>query len=224
MKLVIGLGNPGSEYAGTRHNVGFDVIAELARRHGVGQPQQKYQAEQLDILIHGEKVALVSPLTYMNRSGESVWQFVRFYKPENDQIVVICDDLNLPTGRLRWRPSGSAGGQNGLKDIIGRLGHQDFPRLRVGIGRPTGKKDVTSWVLGRFKPEEKEDVEHAVLRAADSVEYWINHGIEQTMTMFNRPTDDGKKKKESSKKSSPNENKDSPGHEATGETNQRNNS
>lgn len=186
MKLVVGLGNPGSEYVGTRHNVGFDVVAELARRFSTSRPQQKYQAECLDVVIHGEKVVLVSPLTFMNRSGESVWQFVRFYKPENEQIVVVCDDLNLPTGRLRWRPSGSAGGQNGLKDIIGRLGHQDFPRLRVGIGRPPGKKDVTSWVLGKFKPDEREDVEHAVLRAADSVEHWVANGIEQTMTAFNR--------------------------------------
>lgn len=226
MKLVIGLGNPGSEYVGTRHNVGFDVVAELARRHSVGKPQQKYQAEQLDILVHSEKVTLVSPLTFMNRSGESVWQFVRFYKPENDQIVVICDDLNLPTGRLRWRPSGSAGGQNGLKDIIERLGHQDFPRLRVGIGRPQGKKDVTSWVLGKFKPNEREDVEHAVLRAADSVEHWIANGIEQTMTTFNRPADDGKTKDGNSKKkkSSQDDNEKSPGEDIAGEQNHRNNS
>ena len=210
MKLVIGLGNPGAEYPGTRHNVGFDVIAELGRRYGVGKPQQKYQAEHLDVLIKSEKVVLVSPLTYMNRSGESVWQFVRFYKPENDQIVVICDDMNLPTGRLRWRPSGSAGGQKGLKDIIDRLGHQDFPRLRVGIGRPQGKKDVTSWVLGKFRPDEKEDVEHAILRAADSVEHWIANGIEQTMTAFNRSANDEKsqanEKKNSGKSSDKEEN------------------
>ena len=188
MKLVIGLGNPGSKYAGTRHNVGFDVIAELARRHAIDKPQNKYQADCLDISIHGEKVLLISPLTYMNRSGESVWQFVRFYRPRSEEVVVICDDMNLPTGRIRWRASGSAGGQNGLKDIILRLGHQDFPRLRVGIGRPPGKIDTTSWVLGKIREDEKEAIEHAVVRAADSVERWIADGIEQTMSEFNRQT------------------------------------
>ena len=190
MKLVIGLGNPGSKYAGTRHNVGFEVIAELARRYAVDQPQNKYQADFLNVSIHGEKVLLISPLTYMNRSGESVWQFVKFYRPEPEQIVVVCDDLNLPTGRLRWRPSGSAGGQNGIKDIIQRLGHQDFPRLRLGIGRPPGKMDVTPWVLGRFREEEREAIDHSVMRAADSIESWISQGIEPTMTEFNRQTVD----------------------------------
>ena len=123
----------------------------------------------------------------MNRSGESVWQFVKFYQPDPTDIVVICDDMNLPTGRLRWRPSGSSGGQNGLNDIIQRLGHSDFPRLRVGIGRPPGKMETTSWVLGKFRGDETEDIEHAVLRAADSVEHWVSEGMELTMTEYNRP-------------------------------------
>ena len=186
MKLVIGLGNPGSKYVGTRHNVGFDVVSELARRFGVGQPQTKFQGEYQDVLIQSEKILLIAPQTFMNRSGESVWQFVRFYQPEPADIVVICDDMNLPTGRLRWRPSGSAGGQNGLNDIIQRLGHQQFPRLRIGVGRPPGRMDVTAWVLGRFRENEKEDIEHAVVRAADSVENWIVEGIEPTMVEFNR--------------------------------------
>jgi peptidyl-tRNA hydrolase, PTH1 family len=186
VKLVIGLGNPGSKYVGTRHNVGFDVVSELARRFGVGQPQTKFQGEYQDVLIQSEKILLIAPQTFMNRSGESVWQFVRFYQPEPADIVVICDDMNLPTGRLRWRPSGSAGGQNGLNDIIQRLGHQQFPRLRIGVGRPPGRMDVTAWVLGRFRENEKEDIEHAVVRAADSVENWIVEGIEPTMVEFNR--------------------------------------
>lgn len=190
MKLVIGLGNPGSEYVGTRHNVGFEVVAELARRYAEGKPQRKYQADCLDVSIRSEKVLLISPLTFMNRSGESIWQFVKFYQPKSDQIVVICDDLNLPAGRLRWRPSGSAGGQNGIKDIIQRLGHQDFPRLRIGIGRPPGKMDVTSWVLGKFQKDDREAIDHSVMRAADSIESWISAGIEQTMSEFNRQSID----------------------------------
>lgn len=186
MKLVIGLGNPGSKYVGTRHNVGFDVVSELARRFGAGQSQTKFQGEYQDVRIQGEKILLITPHTFMNCSGESVWQFVRFYQPEPADIVVICDDMNLPTGRLRWRPSGSAGGQNGLNDIIQRLGHQQFPRLRIGVGRPPGRMDVTAWVLGRFRENEKEDIEHAVVRAADSVERWIAEGIESTMAEFNR--------------------------------------
>ena len=187
MKLVVGLGNPGTKYVGTRHNVGFDVVAELARRHAAGKPQVKYEADVQDILIHGEKVLLIAPLTFMNLSGKSVWQFFRFYQPEPEDVVVVCDDMNLPTGRLRWRPSGSAGGQKGLNDIIQKSGSQNIPRLRIGIGRPPGKMEVTSYVLGRFRDEEKEDAEHAVLRAADSVEYWVREGIQPTMTEFNRP-------------------------------------
>ena len=189
MKLVIGLGNPGKKYQGTRHNVGFDVVGELGRRFGTEAPANKYEADFLDVRIHGHKVLLISPLTFMNLSGKSVWQFMKFYQPEMEDVVVICDDMNLATGRLRWRPSGSAGGQKGLADIIQKLGHQDFPRLRFGIDRPPGKMDVTPWVLGRFREEEKETVEHAVLRAADSIEYWIAEGIESTMTEFNRPVE-----------------------------------
>lgn len=190
MKLVIGLGNPGTKYVGTRHNVGFDIVAELARRAGAERPQTKYQADFQDVVIRGEKVLLIAPLTFMNRSGESVWQFVRFYQPEPQDCVVICDDMNLPTGRLRWRPNGSAGGQKGLNDIIQRLGHQEIPRLRIGIGRPPGRTEPTSWVLGRFRDDEKEEMEHAVMRAADSVERWVAEGIEPTMTEFNRTVGD----------------------------------
>ncbi|MEO2018781.1 MAG: aminoacyl-tRNA hydrolase [Fuerstiella sp.] len=186
MKLVIGLGNPGSKYVGSRHNVGFDVVSELASRFGVGLSQTKFQGEYQDVLIQSEKILLIAPQTFMNRSGESVWQFVRFYQPEPVDIVVICDDMNLPTGRLRWRSSGSAGGQKGLNDIIQRLGHDQFPRLRIGVGRPPGRMDVTAWVLGRFREDEKENIEHAVVRAADSVERWIAEGIEPTMVEYNR--------------------------------------
>lgn len=190
MRLVVGLGNPGLKYVGTRHNVGFDVVAELAKRFASQQPQKKYDADVWDVMIAGEKVLLITPLTFMNLSGQSVWQFVKFYQPDPSEIVVICDDMNLPSGRIRWRPSGSAGGQNGLDDIIQRLGHKDVPRLRVGIGRPPGRRDATGWVLGRFQDDEKEAVEYATMRSADSIEAWCSEGIEQVMNKFNRMPDE----------------------------------
>ena len=185
MRLVFGLGNPGSKYSGTRHNVGFDVVKCLADRFQATSPKTKFQAEYVEVVIGSEKVLLISPLTYMNRSGESVIQFVQFFKPQPEQIVVISDDLNLEPGRIRWKPSGSAGGQNGLKDIIQRLGHQDFPRLRIGIGRPRGRKDVTSWVLGRFLQDELSDVKASIDRAADSVQMWCSEPFSQVMSKFN---------------------------------------
>lgn len=190
MRLVIGLGNPGAKYVGTRHNVGFDVVAQLAERFGAGKPQQKYDADCWDVIIGGQKVLLIAPLTFMNLSGKSVWQFVKFYQPDPSEIVVVCDDMNLPSGRIRWRPSGSAGGQNGLSDIIQRLGHSDIPRLRVGIGRPPGRMDATAWVLGRFQESEKEAIGYSIVRSADSVETWCSEGIEPTMNKFNRVPDE----------------------------------
>ncbi|MEP3479812.1 MAG: aminoacyl-tRNA hydrolase [Fuerstiella sp.] len=185
MRLVFGLGNPGTQYSGTRHNVGFDVVRCLADRYQVTSHKTKFQAEYSEVMIGSEKTLLISPLTFMNRSGESVVQFVKFFKPDSTEIVVISDDLNLEPGRIRWKPSGSAGGQNGLKDIIQRLGNQDFPRLRVGIGRPRGRGDVTSWVLGRFLPDELEDVKASIDRAADSIEAWCDKPFEQVMSKFN---------------------------------------
>lgn len=185
MKLIIGLGNPGARYSGTRHNVGFDVLSELARRGGLEGTKTKYKAELTEALIGSEKVLLAAPQTYMNCSGDSVGQIVRFYRTDPQDMVVICDDLNLPPGRLRWRASGSAGGQKGLENIIQRLGYQNFPRLRLGIGRPRGRQEVTDFVLGRFRPEEQEIAELMLLRAADSVERWVTHGITETMNRFN---------------------------------------
>jgi PTH1 family peptidyl-tRNA hydrolase len=189
VKLIVGLGNPGSQYSGTRHNVGFDVVRELARRFNGSGPQTKYKAEVIDIHIGSQKVLLIAPMTFMNCSGESVIQFVNFYQPDLDDLAVICDDMNLPCGRIRWRAKGSAGGQNGLKDIIQRVGSPDFPRLRIGIGRPPGRMDTTSWVLGRFRSEEQELQEVAKMRAADSVEMWVREGVNPVMTEYNRDLD-----------------------------------
>ena len=189
MKLIIGLGNPGSQYAGTRHNVGFDVIGELSRRFDAGAAQAKYKSEHVDIRIGSDKVLLIAPMTFMNCSGEAVIQFVNFYQPDLEDLVIVCDDMNLAGGRIRWRAKGSAGGQNGLNDIIKRLGSNEFPRLRIGIGRPPGQMNTTSWVLGRFREEERECQELAMVRAADSLEKWVREGLNPVMNEFNRDPD-----------------------------------
>lgn len=190
MKIVVGLGNPGAKYRGTRHNVGFEVVADLARRHGGGNPTLKHEAELVEIFVGGEKILLVAPQTYMNLSGKSVWPLVDFYKLPLDDLLVVCDDLNLDPGRLRLRASGSAGGQKGLKDIINRLGSQDFARLRIGIGRPPGRAKAEDYVLGKFFPEERELMEGTILAAADGVETWVREGCESAMNQINaRPKD-----------------------------------
>ena len=189
MKLIVGLGNPGNQYTGTRHNVGYNVIGELGRRFNAGPAQTKYKSELVSIQIGGEKVLLIAPVTFMNRSGEAVVQFVNFYRANLNDLVVVCDDVNLPCGRIRWRGAGSAGGQNGLKDIITRLSSSEFPRLRVGIGRPPGRMDTTAWVLGRFREEERSTQELATVRAADSLEKWVCEGLDPVMNEFNRLPD-----------------------------------
>lgn len=197
MKLVVGLGNPGAKYVGTRHNVGFDVIREFARRHMAAPPKVKFEAEFTDVMIGSEKVMLVTPMTYMNLSGRSIRQFVDFFDIDIDGLVVICDDLNLDAGRLRWRKKGSSGGQNGIKNTIEHLGTQEFPRLRIGVGRPPGRMDAASFVLSRFRDDELEEMELAVLTAADSVELWLKEGVDAVMNRYNI----GKKRAKHDKKS-----------------------
>jgi PTH1 family peptidyl-tRNA hydrolase len=190
MKVVVGLGNPGQEYQKTRHNVGFRVVAELASRHGGAKPRSNFEAEVVDIVLAGEKTLLVAPMTYMNLSGRSVRQLVDFYKLPLDDMLVVCDDMNLETARLRLRRSGSAGGQKGLGDIMTRLGTEDFARLRIGIDRPPGRMSSTDYVLGKFRKEEVEPIEHAVILAADAVELWIREGIVTAMNRVNAPQPD----------------------------------
>lgn len=204
MKLIVGLGNPGTKYHGTRHNVGFEVLAELAKRFDVGRPKSKFKAEIAETRIGNQKAILLSPLTYMNLSGQSVRAAIDFYKCEAEDLLVICDDLNLELARLRIRTSGSAGGQNGLRDIIQRLGHQDFCRLRIGIGKVPSGWDAADFVLGKFSPDDAADIAVGVARAADAVETWIEDGPKEAMNRFNgvpakAKTD--KKKKESGKRS-----------------------
>lgn len=185
MKLIVGLGNPGSRYSKTRHNVGFDVLAELARRHSTDRPKMRFQGEAVEARIGSEKVLLLCPQTYMNKSGESVQPAQGFFKIELNEILVVCDDFNLPTGRLRIRTKGSAGGQKGLSDILRRLGSNEVPRLRVGIGPPPENWDVADFVLSRFSAEEQAEMETTVRRAADAAACWVTDGVETCMNQFN---------------------------------------
>ncbi len=185
MKMVVGLGNPGREYSRSRHNVGFAVVGELARRHGAGKPKSKFDAEVVEVFFGEQKIVLAAPQTYMNFSGRSVRKLVDFYRLSPDDLLVVCDDLNLQTGRLRLRRSGSAGGQKGLKNIIEQLGTGDFGRLRIGIGQPPGRMDATDYVLGRFRADEVETIDQAVAQAANAVESWCQGGIDAAMNQFN---------------------------------------
>jgi PTH1 family peptidyl-tRNA hydrolase len=185
VKLIVGLGNPGQEYRDTRHNVGFSVIDELARRHGVSSWNEKFGGLEAKIRAADVPVILSKPLSYMNLSGHSVQQFSAFYKIDSADILVIVDDVELPLGRLRARPEGGAGGHNGLKSVIASLGTEAFPRLRVGVGRGNAGKNLSNFVLGRFSNEEHEVITDAVLRAADATEVFIERGIGPAMNMFN---------------------------------------
>lgn len=185
MKLVVGLGNPGRKYEGTRHNVGFRVAAEFAKRHGTANAKRAFQGELVEATIDAEKLLLLCPHTLMNLSGGSVLEARDFYRIPHDELLIVSDDLNLPLGKLRFRKSGSSGGQKGLKDIICRLGTDEISRLRIGIGSPPPGRDAADFVLGRFTKDEKTEVEIAIGRAADAVEIWIREGTAVAMNRFN---------------------------------------
>ena len=185
MKLIVGLGNPGPKYVGTRHNIGWEVLAEFQRRHGTGSPRKRFQGELVEARLEGQAVGLLCPLTYMNRSGASVQPARDFYRLENDQLIVVCDDLNLSLGRLRFRSTGSSGGQKGLVDIIRRLGSEEFPRLRIGIGSPPPRWDAADYVLSRFGQDERPVMEAAVQRACDGLADWIRADIQFCMNQYN---------------------------------------
>ena len=187
MKLVAGLGNPEDGYRGTRHNVGFEVINELARRHQLTFEASPVKAMQSRWRTDGDVVLLAKPLTFMNLSGEAVAGLSRYYKIDLGDVLVVCDDVNLPLGRLRARATGSEGGHNGLRSIAELLGTTDYARLRVGVGRGDARRDLADHVLARFAPDEKAGIEGAIARSADAVETWIHHGLAQMMNTFNRP-------------------------------------
>ena len=196
MKLVVGLGNPGRKYQHTRHNIGFEVIAELARRWNLEGSQEQFESEIVQHLIptssdsEEEKLILASPLTYMNESGRSVRKFVDFYDLQMNDLLIVCDDMNLEPGRIRLRSKGSAGGQKGLQSIINHLGSEEFPRLRVGIGRPPGKMKASAYVLRHFNSTEQEIIENACQLAADGIQLWMKSGIDQAMNSLNRKQTD----------------------------------
>lgn len=185
MKLLVGLGNPGHAYRDTRHNVGFEVLDVLAQRAGSPARKQRFQGDVAQATIRGVPVLLLWPLTWMNLSGSSVLAARDFYKIAAEDILILCDDFNIPLDTIRLRPGGSAGGQNGLADIITRLATTAVPRLRIGIGPvPTGWKPA-DFVLGKFSREERERVGPTVERAADAAEEWLAVGIQAAMNRYN---------------------------------------
>ncbi|MGD9646164.1 MAG: aminoacyl-tRNA hydrolase [Pirellulales bacterium] len=185
MKLVVGLGNPGRKYEGTRHNVGYEAVAELVRRHGAGRPKLAFQGELLEVSLGTERTLLLCPHTYMNRSGASVGAAVDFYKLPIADVLVVCDDWNLPLGKLRIRASGSAGGQKGLQDILKRLGTEELARLRIGIGSVPPNWDAADYVLSRFAAAERTEMDIARQRAADAVTAWAGDGVAAAMNRYN---------------------------------------
>jgi PTH1 family peptidyl-tRNA hydrolase len=183
VKLIVGLGNPGSKYEGTRHNVGFDVVDEYARRRGLtfgSSPADALMARE-----RGPDVILAKPLTFMNLSGGAVGTLSRYYRVNHDDILVVVDDANLPLGRLRARPEGSDGGHNGLKSVIAELGTQEFPRLRLGVGRGGLGRELVGHVLSRFEKDERGKIEELVTRAADAAEVFVEEDILTVMNRFN---------------------------------------
>ena len=184
--IVVFLGNPGSKYDGTRHNVGFMTGDAFEREHGVKINRLKFQSLTGLCDIGGCSVLLMKPQTYMNLSGSAVRQAMDFYKVPLENIIVISDDVSLPTGKLRIRRSGSAGGHNGLKDIIAKCGGDGFPRIKIGVGSPPHPNyDMADWVLGTFKNQDAEDIDAAVRRAAKAIDTLIENGIDKAMAAYN---------------------------------------
>ncbi len=183
MKVVVGLGNPGPRYTATRHNVGFAVIDLLAQSPRAGRFRSQFQAEVAELLEDAEKILLVKPETFMNLSGRSVRQVLDFYQLPPEDLLVVCDDVNLPLGKLRARARGSHGGHNGLRDVQTHLGTTEYARLRLGVGGP--KQELVEHVLGRFSPSEQAVMIDAVPLAAQAAMVWAARGIEACMNQYN---------------------------------------
>ncbi len=184
MRIVVGLGNPGREYAATRHNVGFMVIDELARRHGPVSWRKRFRSEIGEVMFAGQKLVLVKPLTFMNLSGAAVREAINWYHIPIEETIVVSDDLDIPFVTLRMRGKGSAGGHNGLASIIEQLGTTEIPRLKIGIGR--GRSSASAHVLSRFSIEQERELAELISRATDAVEIWIRDGLVAAMNAANR--------------------------------------
>jgi peptidyl-tRNA hydrolase, PTH1 family len=187
VKLIVGLGNPGREYRDTRHNVGFLVVEEIARRHGIDWASGPSQIVETLIgkRFGADPLMLAKPLTYMNNSGDSVAGLARYFDIAPEDLLVVVDEAALPFGKLRARARGSAGGHNGLKSVIERLGTTEFSRLRLGVGRGDGRRDLADHVLARFESGEQADLETFITRAADAAELFAAEGIAKVMNVFN---------------------------------------
>ena len=185
-ELIVGLGNPEPKYDNTRHNIGFAIVDELAEVWQMPLKENKrFQGLFAEGVVGGQKVRLLKPLTYMNRSGQSVRAVSDWYKVQPSSVLVVYDDMDLPVGRLRIRTSGSAGGHNGMKSIIAHLGVKEFPRLRIGIGKSDGEKGTISHVLGKFTPQEAKTIEEVLYVSVKAIELSLKQGIEQSMNRYN---------------------------------------
>ena len=186
-ELIVGLGNPEPKYDRTRHNIGFAAVDELAKTWQMPLTENKrFQGQFAEgVALGGRKIRLLKPLTYMNRSGQSVRAVTDWYKLQPQSVLVIYDDMDLPVGRLRMRLSGSAGGHNGMKSIIAHLSGKDFPRLRIGIGKSDGKKETVSHVLGKFAPEEIKTIEEILYISVKAIELSLKEGVEKSMNRYN---------------------------------------
>lgn len=186
LHLIVGLGNPGAEYAKTRHNAGFLLVAKLAERWKANWTlEKKFNARVSRAEHDGFRVLLCEPQTFMNSSGEAVGPLAGFYRVPLKQLLVVVDDADLPLGEIRLRPGGSSGGHHGLESIEQHLGTQEFARLRIGIGRKAGAREITDYVLGRFGSSETELAEKVLTAAADQAEVWLKAGIQKAMSQFN---------------------------------------
>ena len=187
MYIIVGLGNPGKQYEGTRHNVGFDVIDALAEKYHISVLEKKHKALIGKGMVAGQKVILVKPLTFMNLSGESVREAIDYYKvDEAEELIVIYDDISLIPGGLRIRGKGSAGGHNGIKSILQHLGHDTFKRVKVGVGEKPKGWDLADHVLSRFTAEERKAVDETIKTAVEAVELLVTDGIDEAMNRCNR--------------------------------------
>jgi peptidyl-tRNA hydrolase, PTH1 family len=201
MKVIVGLGNPGPKYRGTRHNVGYDVLDYLAKGPGASSFRSRFQGQLAELNEDGLQILLLKPETFMNLSGRSVRELADFYKVSLDDLLIVSDDINLPLGKLRMRARGSHGGHNGLRNIQEQLGTMDYPRLRIGVDAPGLKYDdaAIDHVLGRFRPGERSTIDDAISKAALAALYWAKDGIAVAMSQTNGPEDAEKPKKKKPK-------------------------